>query len=56
MEIEDFETIHYARELAREKGWEHVMETIRKALREEAAGLPPVASAPRTPTARFGRA
>ncbi|WP_181702492.1 hypothetical protein [Chthonobacter albigriseus] len=35
MEIEDFETIHLAHELAREKGWEHVMETIRKALREE---------------------
>lgn len=35
MEIEDFETIHLAHELAREKGWAHVMETIRRALREE---------------------
>ena len=35
MEIEDFETVHLAHELAREKGWEHVMETIRQALREE---------------------
>lgn len=38
MEIEDFETIHLAHELAREKGWEHVMETIRRALREESEG------------------
>lgn len=34
MEIDDFETIHLAQELAREKGWDHVMETIRRALRE----------------------
>ncbi len=40
MEIEDFETIHLAQEVAREKGWDHVMETIRKALREEAVTLP----------------
>lgn len=35
MEIEDFETVHLAQQLAREKGWEHVMETIRRALRQE---------------------
>ncbi len=35
MEIEDFETVHLAHELAREKGWPHVIETIRRALRDE---------------------
>ncbi len=55
MEIEDFETIHLAQEVAREKGWDHVMETIRKALREEAVALPAVAAQPRTPTSRVGR-
>lgn len=50
MELEDFETIHLAHELAREKGWEHVIETIRRALREEngmaADETLPVARAP----------
>jgi hypothetical protein len=35
MELEDFETIHLARELAREKGWDHVIAAIRTALRRE---------------------
>jgi hypothetical protein len=39
MELEDFETIHLAREVAREKGWDHVLEAIRSALRAEAAAL-----------------
>lgn len=55
MEIEDFETIHLAREVAREKGWDHVMETIRRALREEATGLPAVEAKPRTLSPHFGR-
>jgi hypothetical protein len=56
VEIEDFETIHLARELAREKGWEHVMETIRKALREERGADAEPAPVPRTPSAHIGRA
>jgi hypothetical protein len=39
MELEDFETIHLARELAREKGWDHVIEAIRAALRREHEAL-----------------
>ena len=39
MELEDFETIHLARELARQKGWDHVIEAIRSALRAECAAL-----------------
>lgn len=35
MELEDYETIHLARELARAKGWDHVIDTIRDALRRE---------------------
>jgi hypothetical protein len=56
VEIEDFETIHLARELAREKGWDHVMETIRRALREEHRAAAPPILPPRTPSAAIGRA
>lgn len=39
MEIEDFETVHLAQELARARGWEHVKEAIREALRCECDAL-----------------
>lgn len=56
MEIEDFETIHLAQELAREKGWDHVMETIRRALREERGADEDTVRPPRTASAHIGRA
>ena len=56
MEIEDFETIHLAQELAREKGWDHVMATIRRALKEEAAGEPRGERRPRAVSTHLGRA
>lgn len=57
MEIEDFETIHLAQELARAKGWDHVLETIRTALREASeANARPGDRRPRTVSPHFGRA
>lgn len=53
MELEDYETIHLARELARAKGWDHVIDTIRAALRQEHEALRPQHEAPGT-TRRAG--
>jgi hypothetical protein len=52
MELEDYETIHLARELAREKGWEHVITAIRAALREEVERV--VRAGNEEPAARTG--